>query len=249
MAVEFPQLQPSVLSLALCFKVLDLLQDAKGGECDVPVLAKAVRSHLQQHMLVYGDQDWKPKMHYALHIPEQIQRDNMLYDCFVVERSHQLPKLIATSIDHTKSLDKSVIGRALLVRLRDLETFDERSGLRGHRLQFPELGAAVGREKLEVAAQAMVSGSLLCRGDLLFVGKHCMSLTAVAQAEGDIEFGLLGHACDLVRSCSPSTGIWRMQIAPSFLWLDQLRVRRAHAWTQNSDGDILALMPDLGLLS
>ena len=61
----------------------------------------------------------------------------------------QVTKLLAASIKHTCSFEKSIIARSLLVRLRELESFDERCGLRGRRQAYPELGAALGEDDLE----------------------------------------------------------------------------------------------------
>ena len=66
------QLQHPIESFKLCCKVLDLLQDAKGGVTDTSGLDRAIRAHLEKHMETYGDADWRPKLHYALHIPEQV---------------------------------------------------------------------------------------------------------------------------------------------------------------------------------
>ena len=59
------------------------------------LLGRAIENHLQQHSRTYGTDEWKPKMHYAMHLPHQLLRDEMALDCFVVARAHQLPKLIA----------------------------------------------------------------------------------------------------------------------------------------------------------
>ena len=69
--------------------------DQKENEQDV--LGRAIE---QQHSRIYGNDEWKPKMHYAMHLPHQLLRDKIVLDCFVVERSHQLPKLLAASVQH-----------------------------------------------------------------------------------------------------------------------------------------------------
>ena len=81
---RLPQLRPQVLSLVSCFKVIDMIQDAKAGVTNSDAAALAVQKHLQQHVATYGDDESKPKTHYALHIPHQMSRDGMVFDCFVV---------------------------------------------------------------------------------------------------------------------------------------------------------------------
>jgi len=197
-----PSLRASVQSLVLCFKVLDLLQDAKGGDCDTANLQRAIQLHLQQHIRTYGEDLFKPKGHYALHIPDQIRRDGMLFDCFVVERAHQLAKLMAGPVQYTASFEKSVIAKTLLSRLRSLETFDERNGLRGKQEGFPELQIALGKDNLQIAASAKVDGLHIAPGDILFVGGIAISLKAVV-SDGH-SLGVLGQVCNLIRSESPS---------------------------------------------
>ena len=241
--VRHPQLHLHVKSLLSCFKVIDMLQDAKGGPCNSDALSRAVKHHLDLHKSCYGEKEWKPKMHYALHIPSQILRDNMLFDCFVVERSHQVPKLIATAIQHTASFEKSVIARALLARLRELAVFDERSGLRGRQDDFPEMGNELGRQDVRCASQAAVSGFQIHSGDMLFVGNHVISMK-LAIASGD-DLGVLGHACDLATRRSSTAAEYSVQAGLSFMWLGNHRIRRAHVWTTLASGHILVLAPDL----
>ncbi len=243
--VRFPaEMQLQVESLLLCCRVLDLLQDAKGGVGDTAVLHGAVRAHLEKHTQAYGDEEFKPKMHYALHIPEQIDRDGRLYDCFVVERSHQLPKLLASSVKFTGSFERSVVARSLLVRLRDLEDWDERAGLRGRQQACPELAVEAGMGDVQVALQGALCGMVFAAGDLMLTTDHFLFVAAVLQ--GGSTLGVLGHVCNVVRRHSASAVALRRQRDLSLLWLGGQRVRRAHAWSFLASGEVLALVPDLG---
>ena len=227
----------------MCCRVLDLLQDAKGGTCSSDALAQAVRCHLEQHQRTYGDEQWKPKMHYALHIPQQIERDGLLWDCFVVERSHQLPKLVASGIQNTGTFEKSVIARSLLTRLRELEVFDERPGLRGRQEPWPELQVLLQKDEVMVAARAQYRGLLLSPGDMLFVDGHVIALKAMISADGNL--ALVGNACNLVSRSSPSASVYSIADGLACYWLGGTRVRRAHMWSELADGNILTLVPHL----
>lgn len=229
------QLHGEVRSLRLCCKVLDLLQDCKGGPCDTRVLHEAMQSYLEAHKAAYGSAEWKPKFHYGLHIPEQIDRDQRLYDCFVVERSHQLPKFVATAVKNTGSFEKSVIARAFLHRLQALADWDERPGLRGKKAFFEELG-------ITLASAGYLSGMTLNAGDLVLAMGYVISLTAVA--EQNAQFGLLGYTCELVHRSSSSCATYKLSSSLSFLWLED-RVRRAHCWSASASGELEVLLPDL----
>ena len=229
------QLQNELASLRLCCKVLDMLQDAKGGPCDTGALHLAMQSYLDAHKTAYGTESWKPKFHFGLHVPEQIERDRRLYDCFVVERSHQLPKFVAQAVKNTEGFEKSVLARALLHRLQALQAWNERPGLRGNTQFSNELNVTL-------AANAYVSGMNVSAGDLLFAMGYMMSLAAVVERNGD--FGLLGYTCDVVRRSTSSCAIYRMNSSLSLLWLED-RVRRAHGWSTDAAGELVVLLPDL----
>ena len=241
--VRFPGLLPCVQSFLRCCKVLDLLQDAKGGVTSTAALGQAIAAHLQKHLEVYGDTEFKPKGNFALHFAEQIQRDNMIYDCFVVERSHQLPKLVATAVENTRSFEKSVVARALLSRLRSLDSFDERDCLTTPQQACAALGHALGRDDVQISKGARVKGMLISPTDFLCVGDHSISLRAAISADGDI--GLIGHRGQLVREESSSSKVFRMEAGLSCIWLGELRVRRAHAWCELGPTEVLVLLPDL----
>ena len=54
MSVAFPVLQEHVASLVLSFRVLDILQDTKGGTINVALLQKAIVEHLENIALCLG---------------------------------------------------------------------------------------------------------------------------------------------------------------------------------------------------
>ena len=88
---------------------------------DVVLLRQAIAEHLEKHKSLYGNVHVVPKHHFAIHLPEQVARDGVLTDCFVVERSHLLPRSVANNIDNTMVFNKCAIQRMLLVRMASLE--------------------------------------------------------------------------------------------------------------------------------
>ena len=241
---RFPHLASQVQSLLLCFHTLDLLQDSKGGVSDNDLLKRAVQTHLQKHKLEYGEENWRPKLHYGLHIPEQVRRDGRLYDCFVVERSHQLPRLLAGAVKKTSSFERSVIARSLLVRLRDLETWSPKNGLQGSAQEFPELALQLGLPDLQISASAVFCGMQHGANDFVLVGDHVLSF--VAAVRGGERLGVLGHVCNLALRHSRTAAEWQVQKQLSLLWVDDQRVRCPAAWNFLSSGNVLLLLPDLG---
>ena len=57
-----------------------------------------------KHFKVYqsvGIEDWVPMCHWALHLPEQLQKHDCLLTCFVKERKHKEVKRTANELDNT----------------------------------------------------------------------------------------------------------------------------------------------------
>ena len=181
-SVAFPDLQKHVASLVLSFKVLDILQDTKGGAITVALLRKAIVEHLEQHRSVYGLLGLLPKHHLALHLPQQIARDKTLTDTFVVERSFLLPRRVANEIDNSTSFEKPTISRVILARMSSLDSFDERVGFTGKDAAMcPELSRALGAD-VAVAAGAHIDGIRIQRDDVLLVDGYTIKLSAVCKS-------------------------------------------------------------------
>jgi hypothetical protein len=63
------------------------------------LLAALQKKHFVLFQLAYSvDEEVKPKHHFALHVPSQINRHNFLFDCFALERKHQLVKAQVNNI-------------------------------------------------------------------------------------------------------------------------------------------------------
>ena len=242
-SVAFPGLQQHVTSLSLSFRVIDALQDIKGGTIDVPRLRKAIFEHLQKHSSVYGQTHLVPKHHFAIHLPQQVAEDGALTDTFVVERSHLLPRDIADEIDNSIGFERSAIQRVILARLVSLESWDERPGLTGKDAAIsPELSQALGHDAV-VAAGARLDGIQLQRGDFLQVAGYNLCLSAVCKS-GDNYF-LVCSLFDSMRSLSSSSSLWSKRDSLHMLeWTGQ-RIRQCHSWSLRGDGAWLVLHSDL----
>ena len=70
--------------------VLDLLLSVGRVYVCPGKLQYAIRAHLERHKAVYGEAGWVPKMHYALHLPVQLESHGTLWSCFLHETSTQI---------------------------------------------------------------------------------------------------------------------------------------------------------------
>ena len=62
---------------ALCTVITMATMIPRGG-VSASMLMEAITKHLKLHKEAYGDSHWVPKFHYALHLPEQLLRWDML---------------------------------------------------------------------------------------------------------------------------------------------------------------------------
>jgi len=238
---RFPALAGQVRSLLMCCRVLDLLQDSKGGVGDADVVGHAIQNHLRTHQAVYGEQRWRPKMHYALHFAEQLRRDGRLYDCFVVERSHQTPKALASSVKNTTDFERSLLARSVLVRLRRLEEWAVGSGLQGPSQAFPQLAREAGEVELRIASKGVLSGMLFALGDILLCAEFIIEVAAFVDSG---RLGVLGRLLEVVARPTTAAVECRRQPSLSLLWTAGLRARRPHAWVSLASDHILLLVRD-----
>ena len=68
--------------LALC-DVVELLLLAMRGLCKPAMLKAGIIKHLELSKVAYSDKLWRPKTHFAMHLPAQLERHGFLPCCFV----------------------------------------------------------------------------------------------------------------------------------------------------------------------
>lgn len=89
------RLQLTCDSFAALADVCNLLQQCKAHGAGR--LAPELRAKTEEHFVLfnkaYGVAWCKPKRHLTLHIPDQVEQDNTLYDCFPLERKNKKLKL------------------------------------------------------------------------------------------------------------------------------------------------------------
>ena len=76
------------------------MQTSGRSKVDPKDLHDAIDEHLKVYQSVAID-DWVPKCHWVLHLPEQLQRHECLLTCFVTERKHKEVKRTANELDNT----------------------------------------------------------------------------------------------------------------------------------------------------
>ena len=101
--------------LLLC-DVLDLLGLAArdNGAC-VAGRLKAVEDHVKAFTAIHGDENLPPKVHYALHLPLQLEHHQQLFSCWVHERRHKELKRFADNLHKAVAESEISITREMLL--------------------------------------------------------------------------------------------------------------------------------------
>ena len=77
-------------SMLACLEVIMLLQACRTGTVEPTDLVIAVVLHLSRCLEAYGEEFFRPKHHYALHLGDMLRRFGFLLQTFVHERKHRL---------------------------------------------------------------------------------------------------------------------------------------------------------------
>ena len=187
-------LQEEVASFKAFHAVGVLVQKLKFGACTGLQLQSALRRHLPLFVKAYGPEWVRPKHHFAMHIPLQIQRDTMLLDTFVHERKHKLVKGYADHHDSDVAFEKAVLTRCIIQQCRQLQEADRYADrLQGSREQLPApLLHAFGATRGHIAPEMHFEHVTASVGDLL-VAKSGAVLILNACLELDGSLKMLVH--------------------------------------------------------
>lgn len=226
-----PDMASGLRSFTSVCGVIDLLLTTKRRTASLPVLVgelkTAMATHLRLHIAAYGAQYVKPKHHWLLDVPDQVLRDGLLLDAFIIERMHLRVKSLAEKIKKTTSFEASVLSSALTVHLADVEAFDKGGGLRGRTAPFP--GAHVGAL---VADKMECIGVTLAVGDFVTYGEDVGIIVACALEGGE----LYAIVRDLAKQSDLTTCVAKYTMTDSLsVWLASA-CAPAVAWRPRPDG-------------
>ena len=145
---------------------------------------------LTAHRAAYGMEHIKPKHHYAMHNALQAERGDLVLDCFVHERKHQVLKRAATPIKNTVNFERSVLARALLEQCRQLQALAGPRCLVGDSVLDMGVAVAWGAAEATLARGVRFEGLQVKVGDLVFYGHSGAGFVrGCAQSQGS--FALL----------------------------------------------------------
>ncbi len=164
--------------LAVCTTV-DIILRAKKGLLSTreaaPLLRDAVQQHLHLHKRAYGSDHIKPTFHWLFDVADQLARDDIVIDCFLVERLHLRAKQMASIVLNTRAFERSVLSSMLLCQRNFLLEADlTLHGLIGKTAVFPGVPAARLSDHLVLnGLRISVQDLVFCESSVGFVTACC----------------------------------------------------------------------------
>ena len=191
-------------SLILLLDVVELLNSVRRGIVTPEMLEAAIMDHLAAFQRAYEIWRFRPKHHYAIHLPMMLLIFTFLLACFVHERHHKLTKKYMELRENTTSYEIGTIEditiHQLMLLARDWLPHGFGDGREPSRSQtcilrelFPDARV------FQVASEIMVDGLTkiedvvyVMADDVVYVGELCMLVKVDDEA-----FAIL-HIWDLV---------------------------------------------------
>ena len=213
-------------------------------------LQRSIEKHLGLRLQAYGTPLSQPKVHYSLHLPLILKRDNQLVSCWVHERKHKTLKRYgnqSTNANKYLSWEKGILEDVILQQALDLSTWDPRTGvvLENRKAASPEMTEAIKRSfglldpsvTMWLASEASVNLESFGRGDAVLSSTGVMEVWFHVQIESDI----LGTSFYSVVSKWKRVGPNRFQVkdVPEFIETDKLE----RAMPFYLDGDVAVVIP------
>ena len=216
----------------------DTLLLAKRGLLEVSRAAEQLNNcmvrFMELHKAVCDTTLLKPKSHWAMDIPQQIVRDRMVIDAFVIERQHILVKGIADHVKNTSHFDDSVLASTFQLQLRNARKLTLGDGLLGrcNFLQgFPGVRVA---NKISIHSNTMDVDEIVCN-------QHLEAATIVAcAAEADNLF-LFVAPLALGERVTEHASRFRLDARPELRVWRAVDVTQCLAWSPAPDGSVLVL--------
>ena len=160
---------------------LDEILQCKRGDTTAAVAAPRVQSALTQHSILhqreYGTRTIRPKHHWMLDIPSQIARDQLVIDCFVIERQHLLVKGIAEHVDNLSSYERTVLSGVCTAVFQDHNAVLA-DGLVGHKARLP------GSPSVLIGDKTRIMGTTIAIDDMVLCSTGIGMVVAIAEEHG-----------------------------------------------------------------
>ena len=167
-------------------KVMSLVRQGKEGEACEDALAVAIASHSRLSKAAYGENNFKPKNHYAHHLPEHLGHHGTIIDAFVGERKHNAIKSAAHSVLILKTFERSVLMRVLATQLTDLKHCTCFTDELIRAQDCPDLAVLNGCASAQISSSMVYGGTRVSIGDAVFIDDIVHIVRACVQLDTDL---------------------------------------------------------------
>ena len=204
--LDHPSVAKEKASFLACCKVVDLILEAKKAD-DAARYAEPLQRQLEQffrlHKAAYQDVLLKPKHHWAMDLPEQLLRDDAIFDAFALERLHLRAKRIAQNVRNCGSnMEIAILEGVLAQQIQKINAGDLANGLRGREEILADFADTV------TAPGLHWNGLLVSSGDLIFEGGILGEVVAAARRRGQPPY-IIVQLLEHVERVTPHCSTWR----------------------------------------
>ena len=195
--------EDQILSFKELWRTQQCIRRGKDGRCDANELASAIRDHAAAFGKAYGPKV-KPKNHFLLHLPSQLNKDQVIYDAFVGERKHIQVKRAAEAVKKTTQFERTVLMRCLA---QQMSTVSDPSFLQDGLVapqSFPDLAVARGYSQAHLSKRMYWHGTCISLGDCLLLRDQVHIVKACGEFDGQLHLAV--ETCEFVEQVARGRG-------------------------------------------
>ena len=181
----------------------------------------------------------KPKNHYLMHSPSQLQRDGFIMGAFVGKRKHQIIKMHATKIQNTTTYERSVLLHVLAHQFSDMAMPGFLQDGLVNRSEYTELASILAARSCGISRCLRWKGAMISAGDCLASSGHVYSIKAAVDIDGEI--GCIAAQWQRVGEVTSKAVRWRLSANNVMLKLAAHNFTFVQTWYLEGNGDMVCL--------
>ena len=232
---ERPGILPHRRSFHAACEIIDFVLAAKRKLADVQEVAQKLERvtvrHMELHTAAYGTALIKPKHHWQLDVPRQIERDGLVLDAFVIERTHLAVKAVADHVRNTSQYEASVLASLCTTVWRAKAELCGGGRLLGQVAPLPGCPDALVADRMEAMSIVITVGDVVLRGGSVGVVAGC------CLSDGRL-VALTQPAAVLRQVSDHSVGV---NMSSTIEAWPVVEVRHCLAWREQADGSLLVV--------
>ncbi len=225
-----PEVRAEHTSFKAACHVMDLILQAKRclarpAEAAVQLEA-AIGAQLRLHIAAYGTDHVKPKHHWLLDVPAQMQRDGCVLDAFIIERTHLTVKGIAEHVKNTHDFERAVMRGVTTMAFQSAATATYGDSLLGKVAVLPGYPSVLVADRMKLFTLQIAIDDVILRGESAGIVIACA-------CEGGVLFAIVETMVRITRESSHASAFKPTGVHE--VWLAS-EVEHCIAWYGRPDG-------------